>query len=61
MLRKSIHLQVIPQQSTQAQQTWGYRHTTKTSESNLLHDTGVKFSFRNIVVNSGFFAKVSIP
>ena len=31
MLGKSTHLQVIPQQSTQMQQTCGYRHTTKTS------------------------------
>ena len=31
MLEKSTHLQVIPQQTTQTQQTYGYRHTTKTS------------------------------
>ena len=33
MLGKSTHLQVIPQQSTQMPQTWGYGHTTKTSET----------------------------
>ena len=29
--KESTHLQVIPQQSTQTQQTCGYRHTTKPS------------------------------
>ena len=49
MLGKSTHLQVILQQRTQ-----------KPANLILLCDTGVKFSLRNIVVNSGFFAKVSI-
>ena len=29
MLGKIIHLQVIPQQSTQMKGIWGYRHTRK--------------------------------
>ena len=31
MLGKCTHLQVIPQQNIQTQQTCGYRHTTKPS------------------------------
>ena len=61
MLGESTHLQVIPQQSTQMQQTCGYRHTTKTSELFLLFNMGVDFSSRNNFPNLGSFAKVSIP
>ena len=57
--KKSTHLQVISQQNTQTQQTWGYRHTTKNQRAFLSRDTGVNFSFRNIVANLGSFAKVS--
>ena len=61
MLGKSTHLQVIPQQSTQTQQTFGYRHTTKTS--GLFCATWVgDFSSRNKFANlKVFFAKVSVP
>ena len=60
MLRKSNHLQVIPQQSTQTQQICHYRHTTKTSGL-LLYSTGGDFSSRYNFANLGFFAKLSVP
>ena len=40
MLGKSTHLQVIPQQSTQTQQTRGYRHTTKNQWTFLITPHG---------------------
>ena len=58
---KSTHWQAIPPQSTQTQQTRGYRHTTNTSGLFLSRDTGIGFSFRNIVANLGSFAKVPVP
>ena len=61
MQGKCTHLQVISTQSAQTQQTWGYRHATKTRGLILSHDTSVGFSFRNIDANLGSFAKVSVP
>ena len=61
MLGKSIHLQVIPQQSTQTQQTCGYRLTTKTSGLFLITPHIRRLSSRNIFQNLGSFAKVSVP
>ena len=51
---RSTHLQVILHQSTQTQQTFGYRHTTKTSGH------GRWLSSRNNFVNLGSFAKVFV-
>ena len=50
---KSTHLQVIPQQIIQKQQTCGYRHTRKASE--LFY-----FSSRNNFVNLGSFANLPV-
>ena len=61
MVRKSTHLQVVQQQSTKTQQICHYRHTRKASGLFLLYDTGVDFISRNDFVNSGSFAKVSLP
>ena len=61
MPEKTTHLQVIPQQSTQTQQTCSYRHTTKPSGLLYKHRTGVDFSSRNNFQNLGSFAKVSVP
>ena len=61
MLRKSTHLQVIPQQSTQTHQTCGYRHTTRTVVFVYQHRTGVDFSSRISFPNLGSSAKVSVP
>ena len=58
---KSTHLQVIPQQNTQKQQTCGYRHTTKNSGNCYWHRTGAYFSPSNNFANLGFFAKISVP
>ena len=38
-----------------------YRHTRETSELFLFFNTGVDFSLCNNFVNSGSFAKVSVP
>ena len=43
MLGKSTHWQVIQQQSTRMQQTWGYRHATKTSGLFLVRRHGRQF------------------
>ena len=61
MLGKSIHLQVIPQQSTKTQQICHYKHTRKTSELILLFNTGVDFSLRNNFANSSSFTQISVP
>ena len=55
MIGKSIHLQIIPQKSTQNGQA------TKTSELFLLYYTGVGYNSRNNFSNLGSFANASIP
>ena len=63
MPRKSTHFQVIPQQSTQDQDTANLpladRHATKTSGLFLLYGTGVDFSSRNNFASLCSFAKIS--
>ena len=59
MIGKSIHLQIIPQKSTQ--NAANYRQATKTSGLFLLYYTGVGYNSRNNFSNLGSFAKVSVP
>ena len=59
MLGKSTHLQVVPQQSTQTQQTWGYRDTTKTSKPIFCATRAPALAFA-LLLPVGSFAKVFV-
>ena len=60
MLGKSTHLQVVPQQSTQMQQTCGYRYTTKTSGLFLITPHG-KFKIQVPLQKFPFLFIIIIP
>ena len=61
MIEKAPIYRLSRSKAPKTQQICHYRHTRKTSELFLSFNTGVYFSLRNNLANSGSFAKVSVP